>query len=278
MFQSHFKSGNMNTKYFLFIALIAVLFSSCGKELTTPILPEKVAIVESYLHAGDSIITVKVTKLLPFSTDTSNATEYISELNIQINGSTLTETDTGVYTLLLGDKRIQPGESYKLKFLYYGDTVSSTTVVPPKPVNLSISTTLIYTDRITSSSGFPPNQMSDIDLTWDNTDSSYYYVLIEYLESTRDYINYRSASLDLSSTQSISPMSNSSTRIGMRNLYFFGSYRIVLFKVNKDFVDLYQQTTSNSNNITTPITAINNGFGVFTGMASDTVNLEVVAN
>jgi hypothetical protein len=278
MFQLHFKSGNMNTKYFLILAFLPLLFSSCGKELTPAILPEKVAIVESYLHTGDSTITVKVTKLLPFSADTSDATEYIGGLNIQINGFPLTETDTGVYTLLLGDKRIQPGELYKLKFLYYGDTVSSTTVVPLKPVNLAISSSLIYTDRITSSSGFPSGQMSDIDLTWDNTDSSYYYVLIEYLETTRDYINYRSASQDLSTIQSISPMSTSSTRIGMRNLYFFGSYRIVLFKINKDFVDLYQQTTSNSNNITTPVTTINNGFGVFTGMASDTVNLEVVAN
>jgi len=48
--------------------------------------------------------------------------------------------------------------------------------------------------------------------------------------------------------------------------------------VNDDFADLYSQTAVNSNNITNPVTTIKNGFGVFTGMASDTVYLEVNEN
>jgi hypothetical protein len=266
-------------KKFAFILLITMsLLTSCSKELTPVIQPDKVAIVESYLHAGDSVITVKVTKLLPFSTDTSDATEYISGLNLLINGMMLTESSTGIYTLALGDNPIQPGDSYVMKFLYYSDTVSSVTTIPDKPSNFAISSNLVYTDRITSSGGMPSGQMDDVDLTWDNDDGSFYYVLIQYLESTRDYINYYSKSLTLSDTTSIEPMSSSGTRIGMRNLNFFGSYRIVLFKVNKDFVDLYQQTTANSNNITNPVTTVNNGFGVFTGMAGDTLYLEVMPN
>jgi len=255
------------------------LLASCGKELTTPVEPDKVVIVESYLYAGDSAITIKVTKLLPYSEDTTDATEYISGLNLQINGADLTETGTGVYTLLLGEKRIQPGESYMLKFLYFSDTVSSYTLIPDKPSNFNISSNTIYTDRITStSSGMPSGPPSDLILSWENPDESYYYVLIQYLEASRDYINYRSASLDLSDTTSISPTNASETRLGTRNLNFFGSYRIILFKVNDDFADLYQQTDVNSNNITTPVSTINNGFGVFTGMTSDTVYLEVIEN
>jgi hypothetical protein len=261
----------------LFLAII--LLASCGKELTTPIVPDKVAIVESYLYTGDSVITIKVTKLLPYSDDTTDAVEYISGLHLQINGSDLTETRTGIYTLPLGTERIQSGETYVLKFQYFSDTVSSITTVPDKPVNFSISSNTIYADRITSAGGgMPSGPPADITLSWDNPDGSYYYVVIEYLESTRDYINYRSKSLDLSDTTSIAPTNASETRLGTRNLYFFGSYRIVLFKVNKDFADLYQQTAVNSNNIITPVTNINNGFGVFTGMAGDTVYLEVLEN
>lgn len=120
--------------------------------------------------------------------------------------------------------------------------------------------------------------MEDVTLSWDNEDGSYFYVLIEYLESTPDYINSMTADLEPSTTQSIAPMASSGTTIGRRNLYFFGSYRIVLFKINQDFVDLYHYTDVNSNTISNPVTSINNGYGLFTGMASDTVFLEVHEN
>lgn len=255
------------------------LLSSCGKELITPITPDNVAIVESYLYAGDSTITIKVTKILPFSEDTIEATEYISGLHPQINGVDLTETGSGIYTLRLDGKQIQPGDSYVLKFLYAADTVSSTTIIPGKPLNFNISSNSIYVDRITASGGgMPSGPPSDLVLSWENPDESYYYVVIQYMETGRDYINYRSASLDLSDTTSISPMNTSETRLGTRDLNFFGSYRIILFKVNDDFADLYQQSSVNSNNITNPVSTINNGFGVFTGMASDTTYLEVLEN
>jgi hypothetical protein len=255
------------------------LLTSCSKELITPITPDNVAIVESYLYAGDSAITIKVTKLLPFSEDTIDATENISGLHLQVNGAALTETASGVYTLQLGEKRIQPGELYILKFPYSSDTVSSTTIIPAKPLNFSISSNSIYTQRITSSGGgMPSGPPADLTLSWTNDDESYYYVLIQYLESTRDYINYHSKSLDLSDTTSISPMNTSETRLGTRNLNFFGRYRIILFKVNDDFADLFQQSSVNSNNIVNPPTTITNGFGVFTGMTGDTVYLEVKEN
>ena len=104
------------------------LLTSCSKELITPVTPDNVPIVESYLYAGDSTITVKVTKILPFSDDTIEATQYITGLHLQINGTDLTETGSGIYTLNLGEKHIQPGESYILKFVYASDTVSSTLI------------------------------------------------------------------------------------------------------------------------------------------------------
>jgi hypothetical protein len=261
------------------ILIFMGLLASCSKELITPITADNVAVVESYLFAGDSVITIKVTKILPFSDDSIEATEYISGLNLLINGTALTETGSGIYTLDLGNKQIQPGESYVLKFLYASDTVSSRTIIPEKPLNFTISSNHIYTDRITSSgSGIPSGPPSDLVLTWENPDESYYYVVIQYMETSRDYINYRSVSLDLSDTTSISPTNTSEARLGTRNLNFFGRYRVILFKVNDEFADLYSQTAVNSNNITNPVSLINNGYGVFTGMASDTVYLEVFEN
>ena len=277
---SQFKSGNMKSTSLFILLLTLILLNSCSKEIMTPITPDETAVVESYLYAGDSVITVQVTNLLPFSDDTMDATSYISGLHIRINGAELTETGNGIYKLELGSQQIQPGATYTMKFLYYSDTVSSVATIPDRPVNFHISSNDIYADRDAGpgGGGMPPEQMEDVKLTWDNTDGSYYYVLIEYLEDTPDYINSMAADLEPSTTQSIAPMVSTSTTLGRRNLYFFGSYRIVLFKVNQDFVDLYHYTEVNSNTIADPVTTINNGYGLFTGMASDTVFLEVHEN
>lgn len=263
----------------IYLLTLITLLTSCSKELTTPLDSEKIAVVESYLVAGDSTITVNVSKLLPFSTDTNEVKEYISGLQLQINGYNIKETSTGIYQLKLKNACIEPGITYELKFRYYDDSVTSSTVIPEKPANFALSETILYTDRITSSStGFGGGPMEDIEVTWDNDDDSYYYLMVEYLESTPDYINYLMEDLDISLNQSEAPVQSAGARIGMRNLNFFGHYRVVLFKVNKDFADLYQHLTSNSNNLTNPVTAITNGYGVFTGMSSDTAFIEVREN
>jgi hypothetical protein len=262
-------------KMFFVVSIITgVCLASCSKDLMTSREAGKIAIVESYLYAGDSVIKIKVSKLLPVSDDTLEAIEYISGLSLQVNGSVLTETDSGYYTLSLGAGKIHPGDSYTLRFLCYGDTISTATTIPATPEGFSISSSVLYAKRITSTStGF--GSMDEVELTWLNDDAGYYYIIVEYIDSVPDYIISAMEDTELPVMRSIAPTQSNTSRIDRRNISFFGSYRIVLYKVNKDFADLYHSITTNSNNIEDPITGITNGYGVFTGMSSDTVYLEV---
>jgi hypothetical protein len=261
-------------KYFIILWIAGIFLASCSKELMTPREASRVAVVESYIYAGDSVIKIKVSKLLPVSDDTLDATEYISGLSIFVNGSLLTETDTGTYTLYLGGNRVKPGESYSFRFLFNDDTISATTTIPATPEGLGISSSTLYANRVTSGNpGF--GQMDDAEVTWTNDDAGYYYMMIEYLETTPDYINSNMEDEDLPVSRSISPTQANTERVDMRNIYFFGSYRAVLIRVNKDFASLYNDIVSNSNNIEDPVTTIRNGYGVFTGMSADTVYFEV---
>ncbi len=269
----------MKTKLLIILSVVFILmFNSCGKELIDPLNSDEIAIVESYLYAGDSSIRVNVSRLLPFSEDTLEVKEGITGLNILLNGLPMSDMGSGEYQFLLGNNKVEAGTSFTMVFYYGSDSVSSSTQIPEKPVDFYLSDHVIYTDRITSSGGFGSGPMEDIDVTWTNDDDSYYYVTIEYLESTPDLINEVMEDTDVPTIQSISPIQSSGTRLGMRNLQFFGHYRIVLFKVNQDFADLYQQITANSNNITDPVTSIKNGYGVFTGMSTDTAFIEVREN
>jgi len=61
-------------------------------------------------------------------------------------------------------------------------------------------------------------------------------------------------------------------------LEYFGTYRVIIFHVLPDYAKLYEQTNSSSQNLTNPSTSIENGYGIFTGLNSDTLYIEVVEN
>lgn len=258
--------------------LVLAVLTSCQKELVVPITGDNSAVVESYIKAGDSTILVYLSKILPFSDDTTNIKTMIPGIKIYINGSQLVEVDTGIYKLQLVNQKIKAGNTYNLKLDYAGNTLTSQTTIPEAPVDFAISTSYIYTDRITAGSMGHPSMIDPIELSWSNTDNSYYYLIMNYLEDTPDYVNGNMAGSNFQFMQSASPTQENTYRIDQHELNCFGTYQLILFKVNPEFNDVFTLNGSNSNNLVNPITNITNGFGVFTGMNSDTLYLEVIPN
>ncbi len=252
--------------------------ASCSKELMTPITGDNTAIVESYLKAGDSAILVYISKMLPYSDDTSDIKEMIPGIDVFINGNKLNEIENGIYQLQMGNERVSGGTTYNLEFEYSGNTVSSQTTIPGSPVDFASSASYIYADRIVAGSPSHPGMMDPVELTWTNTDNSYYYLIVKYLEATPDYINANFTNSDFQFIQSSSPTRESFYRLDQRNIRCFGTYRILLYKVTNEFNDVFTKNGTNSNNLVNPSTNIINGFGVFTGMNADTLYLEVIPN
>ena len=265
-------------KYIIFIVFGILGLVSCRKELMIPITGDNTAIVESYLKAGDTSALVYISKIIPFSDDTNDSKVMIPGLNVFINGRKLTEIDTGVYQLPMTDERITAGTTYKLEFQYAGKDVTSETTVPSAPEGFKESAAVVYTTRITSTSSGFPAQMDPVELSWINPDTSYYYVLIKYMETTPDYINSRFTNTDFQFIQSSTPTQENTYRLDQRMIRCFGTYRIILYKVNNEFNDVFTKNGTNSNNLVNPTTNITNGYGVFTGMNSDTLYLEVIPN
>lgn len=271
-------------KYFTFYSVILtsiiIGLSSCQKELMIPMTGDNTAVVEAYLVAGDTCGYVYISKILPFSDDTLNAKVMISGLKVYINDELLTEVDFGVYRLNTGSEGFKTGSSYNLTFEYVGNTVTSSTVIPAKPSGFISSKSTVYATRITQDdSTFQPgpgSMMDEVELTWNNDDLAYHYLMVEYLEDSADYINAKLADTEFPFNQATSPTQETYFKIGMQNLRYFGSYRIVLLRVNTEFNDAFTRNGTNSNNLVNPNTNITNGFGLFTGVSSDTIYLEVV--
>lgn len=69
-----------------------------------------------------------------------------------------------------------------------------------------------------------------------------------------------------------------SSALNSREFSYFGTHRVVLFHLNVDYASLYDDASTSSLNLTNPTTSIENGYGIFTGISTDTLYIDVLEN
>jgi hypothetical protein len=72
-----------------------------------------------------------------------------------------------------------------------------------------------------------------------------------------------------------SPTNSNSEMLRTFDFQYFGKHRIILYHVLPDYATLYEQNSSSSLNLTNPSSSITNGYGIFTGLNSDTLYILV---
>ncbi len=263
----------------LIIAIIAViLISACTEIITEPL--SETPVVESYLLPGDAA-SVKLSKVIPFVEDGYTDSTYIDSATVYIgfDGADYllspVDSSPGLYVCLDSDLVILPESSYLLSFVYNGLVVKSETSIPQKPQNLHLSKIYYYYDP----DGILEGYLDPLYVYWDNTDGSYYQIVVEYLDETykpinefmdpNNYDSFRKTSTD--------PINgNTYTLAPRRQLAFWGNYRLIIYKVNQEYVDLYESISQSSMSITEPPSNIENGLGIFTGINTDTIMFKVI--
>ncbi|WP_332368583.1 hypothetical protein [Spirosoma telluris] len=119
---------------------------------------------------------------------------------------------------------------------------------------------------------------TSIKLTWKNSTSDYYYVVVNTVEANPVPIisNTGSTSVTIPTRQFQSePQQYDNTTIQSQSFQYFGVYRVVLFHLNPDYAALYKQNSTSTQNISTPPSSITNGLGLFTGINTDTLYVTV---
>lgn len=236
-------------------------------------------IIESYLRPGKHPI-VKISRQIPFSEDAVNSSDDINSLMVNFASddfnNVLTYMGEGLYidsSVIVTDEK-----AYSLSFVYNGKNVSANTSIPSKPLNFSQSTTSISIMRMdgNSSPQMGSFQMLEpLQLTWDNDDGSYYIVVIENMESIPDPVRNLGDTLHVGNMFRKSPTTSQGIELRPQEFTYFGNHRIILYHVLPDYASLYDENISSSQNLTSPSTSIINGYGIFTGLNSDTLYLKV---
>ena len=240
-------------------------------------------IIESYLRPGD-YLNIKVSRQTPYSTDVKYSDDNIDLLNIKVlyNNKTYTLTPLGEGNYIDSALIVKEGETYNLSFTFNSKNVTAYTQIPIKPLNFKQSANSIYVTRISSTSGMPafgPGSMPEpISLTWNNADESYYIVIIENMEATLDPIRDFGDAAPPGNRFRKMPTTSSGLQLRPQEFQYFGKHRLVLYHVLPDYASLYSEKTTSSQNLTNPSTSIMNGYGIFTGLNSDTLYLNVNEN
>lgn len=271
--------------------LFTLLTFSCEKQDIE--MDSNVPVVEAYLIQGQPINHVKLTTIIPYLTEEDSTQDPLDGISVIIteglNEYTLhpIPDSSGYYYFPDTTVIIQENRTYSLQFEYNEKITSSTTTVPSKPQDMAISDNTFYTERIEEGGGMPGDDEQEmIEITWDNTDGDYYFLKITCIEEVYDFIEERmeemveSEDYDISIEDLISTTSEPSMldmhEMNSHMLRFFGTHQVVLYKVNQEYADLFENTSTNSQKLTEPISNITNGKGIFTAVNSDTLYFEVL--
>ena len=238
------RTRNMNCRYLILLSVISVMFvfSSCKKDETTETYSAK-AVVSAYLAAGKAISLTVTEEILSGSSDTTLHT--IDNLNIIVstNGTTipLYAKGSGLYA---SDSTVKVvvGQAYNLKFTYNGDSITSTTIIPPKPTGY---TTSASTMTIPANDPSYESSITPITLSWNNPSSDYYLIAVNNIEPTPVLIDTAASHFGGNFFHN-QPMQTNTYQLEARSFKYYGTHDVILYRINAEYAAIYQSNGNNS--------------------------------
>jgi len=260
--------------HFILLSICGFLFFSCSLNDSGPEFIDQ-PVVEAYLKVGD-YVNVKISRQTPYASSYSLSSDNIDSLDVRVlyNDSTYKLSPKGNGEYVDSNLIIREGAKYELCFTFNKKLVTATTTIPTKPTGFKESVSYIKMED--PSSGPPSSMPEPIKFTWNNIEGTYYIVVAENIESDPTAIRDFDTANPPPNVFRNSPIQESSYDIQPMSFWYYGTYRLVLFHINPDYASLYDDNGKSSLNLTTPTTGITNGIGIFTGINSDTLWLEVI--
>ena len=57
-----------------------------------------------------------------------------------------------------------------------------------------------------------------------------------------------------------------------RTMKYYGNYKVILMRVNQEYINMLNNSSTSSQNLTNAPTNVTNGLGIFTAMQADTLS------
>lgn len=258
-----------------------IILGGCIED--NPIISEEeLIVVWGFLYAGQPVTDIKLTSTLSLDADTNAAPPINDAIVTLIKDGQQYECvpsagDSGYYHYPGSELTIEAGDEFVIE-VERGDLFATgKTIVPDKPMDVFLSSSVmgvpVFGDR-ESMRAWRESENRDIVVTWGNEGDSWYYLTLKNIdenpvpldtwfgERMRDFV--------------FPPVNDTSYAIRMPLITYLGKHQITIFKVNQEYVDLYESREQDSRDLNEPLTNIDKGLGVFSAFNSESVILNVV--
>ncbi|MCX6136648.1 MAG: DUF4249 family protein [Ignavibacteriales bacterium] len=268
-------------------AAFVFLFFAAGCTDNPSIPEEKQLVLQAYLYADQPVTEITVMQSRPVSSGDA-ANELVSEASVilQKGGSNYTLTPSsgaaGKYFYAGNDLRVSSGDQFSITVSANGMTATSATVVPERPAGLQTTlAAMTFThDTLTGRAGemrVRINSADSMEVSWTNPNGGAYYVVIESVDSARQLMRTDSLIGRERAFRFVTePTTTGGYRVNPSSIQYTGQHKIVLYKVNQEYVNLYTSRQQDSRSLNEPLTNVKNGMGIFTAFASDSTFINVV--
>jgi hypothetical protein len=180
--------------------------------------------------------------------------------------------DSGYYHYAGNDLAVNVGDLFKIAVEHNSQIATAETIIPAPPRRLTISKNELLVNTST------PFDTSSLALSWE-AEETFYFVVVENLEASPTPINSTpfpgGPRGQLRSFRS-RPIRENGYTIRRFDLTYLGEHRAKVYKVNREYANLYAFGQQDSRHLNEPETNIKNGLGVFAGFSSEEVKFRVV--
>ena len=269
----------------IFYFILSLLFISCDDE--TPIRDNFV--VEAFLFQGEKVDDIKIKETKSWNSD-DTVDVMIDNANIKLyaNGDEFNLSYDNLRQSYISNEEIDiiSGNTYGIRVEVNDRVATAETIVPTKPVGLRLSNDKIVVPSLKLSPALP-NILADLfqnartNIMWDNPTNEYHYLTIKYVSAQDDPIfteDFPGAIGDFFSNFSLqsAPSQDELYNVICMSLKNYGKYMVTLYKINEDYVRLFESEVQDGTELNEPPSNIINAFGIFSSFASDTTSFEIV--
>ena len=271
--------NKINIIRLLLVFPLTYLSFGCEDSITTAV-NKNLVVVQGFLYADEQVKDISLSEVLPLGSLDTIATPILDAEVILSNNNNkylliADETRPGFYLYPDSDLEIKSGDELSLEVNYNEQNITAKTTVPPKPQNVMLeSDTLLLPSLTIGIREIPDLDFYSTTLIWDNFDESYYYVVIENIEENPEPIETPIGKLPPKFISA--PSISNEYKVSFRTVTHYGEHLMILYRVNQEYADLYESRDQDSRNLNEPLTNIENGLGVFSAFASDSVYFNAV--
>ena len=228
------------------IYVLCIIINSSCEDISDFDPGESKPVVEAFLYEGESVDDIYLKKTVPFNNESKSGSEIISDAIITISGNgqdfilTPVIDQPGRYIYDGNDLSVNIGENYQLTFEYDDRIISSTTTIPSEPEGTDISPQSIFINEINSLvdlRDFRESFQKTINVTWNNNDGSYYYLVVENIENNPESIDPTDVLGGLGINFEFTTTPTQENILSLRPLIHYtqyGTHRVTIYHVNEE--------------------------------------------